>query len=80
MSMTLRLAALSVSILVFAGPASAEILIGLAPSLTGPLSWWGQITKQSLELAVADLNAKGGVLGEPLRGRGVSRRSLGARS
>jgi ABC-type branched-subunit amino acid transport system substrate-binding protein len=65
--MTLRFAAICVTILTLAGPASAEILIGLAPPLTGPMSWFGQLSKQALELAVADLNAKGGVLGEQLR-------------
>jgi branched-chain amino acid transport system substrate-binding protein len=65
--MTLRLAVLCISILMFAGSAPAEILIGLTPSLTGPISWIGELQKRAMELAVADLNAKGGVLGEPLR-------------
>ena len=50
-----------------ASHASAEIKIGVTPSLTGPLSWSGQLTKTSMEWAVADLNAAGGVLGEQIR-------------
>jgi branched-chain amino acid transport system substrate-binding protein len=44
--------------------AHAEVRIGLAAPLTGPMAWAGAITQQSAEFAVADLNAKGGVLGQ----------------
>jgi branched-chain amino acid transport system substrate-binding protein len=44
----------------------AEVLIGLAAPLTGPMAWAGAATEQSAEFAVADLNAKGGVLGEQI--------------
>ena len=41
----------------------AEILIGLAGPLTGPNAWLGEQTERGVALAVADLNAAGGVLG-----------------
>jgi branched-chain amino acid transport system substrate-binding protein len=47
-----------------ADPAGAEVLIGVAAPLTGAMAWGGAETQQGAELAVADLNAKGGVLGE----------------
>ena len=59
--------AFMVATLVLVAPASGEVLIGIAPSLTGPVSQTGEIDKQTMEVAVADLNAKGGVLGEWLR-------------
>jgi branched-chain amino acid transport system substrate-binding protein len=59
--------AFMVATLVLVAPASGEVLIGVAPSLTGPVSQSGEIDKQTMEVAVADLNAKGGVLGEWLR-------------
>ena len=59
--------AFMVATLVLVAPASGEVLIGVAPSLTGPASQSGEIDKQTMEVAVADLNAKGGVLGEWLR-------------
>ena len=59
--------AFMVATLVLVAPASGEVLIGVAPSLTGPVSQTGEIDKQTMEVAVADLNAKGGVLGEWLR-------------
>jgi branched-chain amino acid transport system substrate-binding protein len=59
--------AFMVATLVFVAPASGEVLIGVAPSLTGLISQTGEIDKQTMEVAVADLNARGGVLGERLR-------------
>jgi branched-chain amino acid transport system substrate-binding protein len=44
--------------------ARADVLIGNASPLTGPLSWVGAHYLVGTELAVDDLNAKGGVLGE----------------
>src|SRR5262245_57502803 len=50
------------------GPAAkAEILIGAAAQLTGDYSWLGEQVERGAEMAVADLNAAGGVLGEPVR-------------
>jgi branched-chain amino acid transport system substrate-binding protein len=50
-----------------ASPARTEVLIGDVSPLTGPLSWIGAHYLAGTELAVADLNAKGGVLGEQVR-------------
>jgi branched-chain amino acid transport system substrate-binding protein len=62
---TLRFAAICVLILILAGSASGEILIGEAQTLTGPAA--GDSQRKAMELAVADLNARGGVLGERLK-------------
>ena len=48
-------------------PARAEILVGFAGPMTGPRAWSGQQFERGAEQAVADLNAAGGVLGEPLK-------------
>lgn len=48
-------------------PVRAELLIGDASPLTGPVSWSGEQHLMGTELAVAELNAKGGVLGEQIR-------------
>jgi branched-chain amino acid transport system substrate-binding protein len=47
-------------------PAQAEVRIGLAAPLTGPMAWAGGISEQAAEFAVADLNASGGVLDEQI--------------
>jgi branched-chain amino acid transport system substrate-binding protein len=47
--------------------ARADILIGDPSPMTGPVSWAGEQYLVGTELAVADLNAKGGVLGEQIR-------------
>jgi len=49
---------------VIAAPAHAEVRIGLAVPLTGTAAWGGGETVEGAEIAVADLNAQGGVLGE----------------
>ena len=46
--------------------ARADIPIGFNSALTGPYAWLGEPHLAGTELAIADLNAKGGVLGEPL--------------
>jgi branched-chain amino acid transport system substrate-binding protein len=48
----------------FGGPARADILIGLAGPITGKEAWLGEQFQRGAELAVADLNAAGGVLGQ----------------
>jgi branched-chain amino acid transport system substrate-binding protein len=53
--------------LLTAARAHAEVLIGDPSPLTGSVSWVGEQHLTGTELAVADLNAKGGVLGEPVR-------------
>ncbi len=47
--------------------AGAEVLIGLATPLTGHMAWAGASNQVGAESAVADLNAKGGVLGERIK-------------
>ncbi len=45
----------------------AEILVGVPAPYTGPNGWWGEATERGAELAVAHLNAEGGVLGQTIR-------------
>jgi branched-chain amino acid transport system substrate-binding protein len=49
------------------GPAHAQIKIGAVLSVTGPASFLGDPEKKTLEMYVADLNAKGGVNGQQIR-------------
>ncbi len=49
------------------GPARADVLIGLAGPLTGKEAWFGEQFERGAELAVADVNAAGGVLGEQVQ-------------
>jgi branched-chain amino acid transport system substrate-binding protein len=49
------------------GAGSAEIKIGAVLSVTGPASFLGDPEKKTLEMYVADLNAKGGVNGQQIR-------------
>ena len=44
--------------------AGAEILIGVAGPMTGKDAWFGEQMQRGAALAVADINAAGGVLGE----------------
>jgi branched-chain amino acid transport system substrate-binding protein len=46
--------------------ATAEILIGVAGPMTGAQSWQGEQFQRGAGMAVADLNAKGGVLGQKI--------------
>ena len=45
------------------GPARADVLIGMAGPITGKEAWLGEQFQRGAELAVAELNAAGGVLG-----------------
>lgn len=58
--------ALGVS-LAAASIARAEILVGLAAPYTGAMAWGAEETEQGVEMAVADLNAAGGVLGQRIQ-------------
>jgi branched-chain amino acid transport system substrate-binding protein len=49
------------------GSADAQIKIGAVLSVTGPASFLGDPEKKTLEMYVADLNAKGGVNGQQIR-------------
>lgn len=46
--------------------ARAEIRIGIAAPLTGPYAWSGEQVRVGADLALRELNQRGGVLGEPL--------------
>jgi branched-chain amino acid transport system substrate-binding protein len=63
----LHLSAAVVLALSGAAAARAEILIGAAGALTGPNAYQGEQQQQGVEMAIADLNASGGVLGEQLK-------------
>jgi branched-chain amino acid transport system substrate-binding protein len=61
-----RPAAILLSLLALAAPASAETAIGLAGPMSGTFSVFGEEMKAGAAMAVADINASGGVLGEQL--------------
>lgn len=48
-------------------PAFADTLVGLVAPLTGPNAVFGEQMRRGAEMAIADINAKGGVLGDKLR-------------
>ena len=50
-----------------AAPAAAEIPIGFAGALTGPFAESGERGRIAVEMAVEDLNQRGGVLGQKVR-------------
>jgi branched-chain amino acid transport system substrate-binding protein len=64
-----RLTALAAAFLTIVGipSARAEIKVGVAAPLTGPMAWAGAVTQRSAEFALADLKARGGVLGEQIK-------------
>jgi branched-chain amino acid transport system substrate-binding protein len=49
------------------GPARADVLIGMTGPMTGKNAWFGEQLQRATDLAVADINAGGGVLGEQVR-------------
>jgi branched-chain amino acid transport system substrate-binding protein len=61
-----QLIALAVVVFVAAlgGPARADVLIGMAGPITGKDAWFGAQLERGAAVAVTDLNAAGGVLGE----------------
>src|SRR5262245_18758836 len=52
--------------LALAGPASAQIKVGVAGPLTGPNAAFGAQLKNGAEQAVADINAAGGINGQKI--------------
>ncbi|MFD2053924.1 branched-chain amino acid ABC transporter substrate-binding protein [Mesorhizobium calcicola] len=66
-----RIIAIAVAIVALAAacicPARAEVQIGAAGPVTGPLAWIGEQMQRGAEMAVADINAAGGVLGQQVR-------------
>ncbi len=59
-------AALAVALMAAAMPARADIVIGVAGPITGSNATFGAQLKAGAELAVANINAAGGVLGQKL--------------
>lgn len=67
MSLTLsRLLGAAAIVGLTAGAAQAEILIGTAGPITGQYAVFGEQMRRGAEMAVKDINAAGGVLGEEL--------------
>ena len=62
----LKLSCLLAVFALYAAPASAEVKIGVGTGLTGPHAAMGAQMNNGVEQAVADLNAKGGILGEQI--------------
>lgn len=48
----------------FAFTAQAEIKVGMGNILSGPFAGWGLDAKAGLEMAIEEINAGGGLLGE----------------
>jgi branched-chain amino acid transport system substrate-binding protein len=46
--------------------AHAKILIGMPGPMTSGMAWFGEQMKQGMEMAIAELNSAGGVLGQPV--------------
>lgn len=47
-------------------PIEAEVLVGVDDTFSGPAGW-GHNVLRAVELAAAEVNEAGGVLGEPVR-------------
>lgn len=64
--MKTRLILAGLALALATGTAHAQVKIGVAGPMTGALAVYGQQLKNGAEMAVADLTAKGGVLGQKL--------------
>ena len=51
----------------FSGTSLADVLIGVAGPMTGKEAWPGEQMQRGAELAVSDINAAGGVLGQQVQ-------------
>ena len=72
MTASVRIAFSAAAALLAAGlatplPVAAQVTLGVAAPLTGPRANLGRYTRQGVDLAVAEINAAGGVLGKPLQ-------------
>src|SRR5260370_28611556 len=65
--MRFLLQTIAAALLATATAAQADIKIGAVLSITGPASFLGDPEKKTLEMYVADINAKGGVNGQPIK-------------
>jgi branched-chain amino acid transport system substrate-binding protein len=45
-------------------PARADILIGASGPMTGSMAWFGEQMQRGMDMKIAELNARGGVLGQ----------------
>lgn len=61
-----RLLALAVAVSALASPVAAETRVGVAVPLTGPMADTGRVMERALAAVVAEVNAAGGLNGEPL--------------
>src|SRR4051794_3731151 len=52
---------------IFSGTSLADVLIGVAGPMTGKEAWPGEQMQRGAELAVSDINAAGGVLGQQVQ-------------
>ena len=59
-------AIIAAGVILASAPARAEIKIGAVLSVTGPAAFLGEPEKRTLEIYVADINAKGGIDGQPI--------------
>jgi branched-chain amino acid transport system substrate-binding protein len=59
-------AAVAAAAVTVATPGFAQVTIGASAPLTGPRAQLGRYYKQGVELALAEINETGGVLGKPL--------------
>lgn len=64
-----RVVTIAVAVLaaIYICPAQAEVVIGVSAAMTGRLAWIGEQGQRGAEMAVADINAAGGVLGQQVR-------------
>jgi len=63
---TVAAAAVAATTMLIAAPAWSQVTIGASAPLTGPRAQLGRYYKQGVELALAEINEAGGVLGKPL--------------
>ncbi|MBZ0139993.1 MAG: ABC transporter substrate-binding protein [Pseudorhodoplanes sp.] len=66
MKLPVRLLTAITALLLSAGLAQAQIKIGSVLSVTGPASFLGDPEKKTLEMYIADINAKGGIAGKKI--------------
>src|SRR5215211_27561 len=59
--------ALGLATIMAAGDVVADVKIGAVLSVTGPASFLGDPEKKTLEIYAADINAKGGINGQPIK-------------
>ncbi len=66
MNKTIHTLAAAFSLAAFAGVAQADLKVAIAGPMTGQYASAGDQIRKGAEMAVADINAKGGVLGQKL--------------